>query len=260
MSYKLKLNYLKSKAKQFEQKVIRKLTGKKYIGDNRLALIQKYVSGRSFVDVGCMWDINGKFCFLAEEAGATRVVGVDVYPATEAFLAEKANRKSIVEFVQGDINQQSTLEQIGQCDVVFCSGVLYHTPNPVHMLSRLRAICKETLILDTSMIPEMPEIKNGAVFYPFLPEEQRKLWDRGIGRQKAITGPYEPESGYGNWFWGFTPSCLESMLECAGFQTIERFYEPFRGRVVCRAVEVKFAPVSGDWSSPQDLEVKQFVR
>lgn len=260
MLYKLKVALSKSPLLGRVQNRVNRMTNTPVVGDNRVELIQKYVSGKSFVDVGCMWGVDGFYAFTAEAAGATRTVGVDVYPESEEFLKQKQARNSKIEFVQGDINQQETVDKIGLCDVVFCSGVLYHTPNPIHMLGRLRLICDQILILDTSMIPENPDLKNMAVFYPYLSEEQRKLWDRNIGRQKGITGPYEPESGYANWFWGFTPSCLEGMLQCAGFKVEERFIEPFRGRWVCRTIPAQFLPVSGDWTTPKDADFLQFKR
>lgn len=93
----------------------------------------------------------------------------------------------------------------------------------------------------------MPGIKNGAVFYPFMSEKERNIWNLQIGIQRAITGPYEPESGYGNWFWGLTPSCVESLLQFAGFNVIERYIDFFNGTFVCERTDVKFQPVSGPW-------------
>src|SRR5262249_48379838 len=45
--------------------------------------------GKSVVDVGCMWGVTGDYSFLAEESGASQVVGVDIYPAMDAFLEKK---------------------------------------------------------------------------------------------------------------------------------------------------------------------------
>ncbi|MDA2916134.1 class I SAM-dependent methyltransferase [Nitrospinae bacterium AH_259_B05_G02_I21] len=210
-------------------------------------MIKKYASGKSFADIGCMWGVNGFFSFLAEECGAKRVVGVDIYPESEEFLREKNKRNSTVEFVQGDIHLQETISKIGLCDVVFSSGVLYHSPNPPDTLFKLRLICDQRLILCTELIPEMPGIRNAAIFYPFLDESQRRIWNyRGKGKRTAITVPYEPEQGYANWFWGFSPSCVESMLELAGFKVEERYIMPFMGYFVCRTTTAKFLPVSGD--------------
>ena len=123
---------------------------------------------------------------------------------------------------------------------------------------RLRSICNETLILTTTSIPEMPGIKNMAVFYPYLPEQQRKIWNRGVGEQKAITGPYEPNEGYANWFWGMSPSCIESLLQIAGFKVLERHIFKFDSTFVCKAVSTKFIPESGEWTTKKDAEYLKF--
>lgn len=223
-------------------------------------LIRKYSPNKSFVDIGALWGVDGMNSFIAEESGATRVVATDIYPASQKFLENKKNKNSKVNFVQGDINMKKTLEQIGLSDVVFCTGVLYHTPDPIHLLSQLHSICKETLILGSASIPEMPGIKNGTVFYPFLSEKQRRIWNLGVGSQKAITGPYEPEEGYANWFWGFTPSALESMLQCAGFEVIERHIWPFVSIFVCKTVNRKFLATSGEWTTPNDADFLKLKR
>jgi len=136
-------------------------------------LVRKYAKGKTFADIGCMWGINGLYSFIAEESGASRVTAVDVYEESEEFLNEKERRNSEIRFVRGDINSQTTADEIGQTQVVLCGGVLYHTPDPVHLLMRLRAICSETLILNTCSIPELPGLKNAAVFYPYLDADQR---------------------------------------------------------------------------------------
>ncbi|MEH2513157.1 hypothetical protein V1291_004511 [Nitrobacteraceae bacterium AZCC 1564] len=215
-------------------------------------LIATHAPGKSFADIGCMWGINGALSFFAEQCEAKHVVAVDVYPATEEFTAEHTRLHSKVQFINGDIFETTTLQKIGKVDVVFCSGVLYHMPDPFSLLVRLRAICGEVLILRTMIIPEVSGMRNMAVFYPMLEESQRNHFKLGTGMQKAITGPYEPESGYGNWFWGLTPSCVESLLACAGFEVIEEHVEPFIGWFICRAVEPKFTPSSGEYLSPTD--------
>ena len=214
---------------------------------DRATLIRRYAPGKSFADIGCMWGIDGRDAFLAEESGATRTIAVDIYPESATFLEEKKRRDSAVRFVRGDINLDEIADEVGLSDVVLCSGVLYHTPDPFRLLTRLRSICRETLILHTQSIPEMRGMRNVAVFYPFLPDEQRRIWDRGVGCQKAIRGPYEPESGYGNWFWGLTPSAIESMLRCAGFEVHERFVSAFTCTFVCRPVAPRFVAASGAW-------------
>ncbi|HVU06291.1 MAG TPA: class I SAM-dependent methyltransferase [Candidatus Paceibacterota bacterium] len=261
MLYKLRVLALNNR---FLKRVIRKsskiVLGKDMTNDafDNASLVRKYASGKSFADIGALWGVHGANTFAAEEAGAIRSVAVDVYPESKEFIEAKKKRGSKVEFIQGDINSAETIKKIGACDVVLCAGVLYHTPDPSHMLMRLRAITKETFILNTASIPEMKGLSNAAVFYPFLNENQRKVWQRGIGMQRAITGPYEPQEGYANWFWGMTPSCLESLLNCAGFDVVEKYIFNFRCVFVCKAAPVKFVPESGEWTTPKDAAAIKF--
>ena len=105
-------------------------------------------------------------------------------------------------------------------------------------------MCKKTLILRTSAIPEIKGLPNAAVFYPMLKPENRELWNLkslGLLKQEGITDKFNPKQGYGNWFWGLTPSCLTSLLETAGFEIEYRFNEPFSQTFICKPVTVTFA-------------------
>lgn len=205
--------------------------------------IRNYAPGRSFVDIGCMWGVNGEYAFMAEEAGATIVKGVDVFGPTPEFEAKKQARNSKVEFILGDAGHPDTIARIGPVDVVFCAGVLYHHPSPFDLLVALRRMCKQTLILRTSTIPEINGMPNAAVYFPILSPKDRKLWNLsslGLAKQVGITNGFEPNEGYGNWFWGLTPTCLVSLLETAGFQVDFRATEAFAQTVICTPVDVPF--------------------
>jgi hypothetical protein len=200
------------------------------------AHIRRYAPGRTFADIGCMWGVNGDYAFLAEEAGATDVKAVDVFGPTPEFDEKKASRKSKVEFILGDITRSATLTHIGVVDVVFCAGVLYHHPSPFDILVALRKICRERLILRTATIPEIRGFPNAAVYFPMLGDRGRRLWDlRSLGLldQAGITNAFRPCDGYSNWFWGLTPSCLESLLRTAGFRVEQRATEAFAQTVIC---------------------------
>jgi len=99
------------------------------------------------------------------------------------------------------------------------------------------------LILRTSTIPENPWLPNSAVYYPMLNAKQRKLWDLssiGLLRQVGISDAFQADEGYGNWFWGLTPSCLRSLLETAGFRVDFQATEPFAQTMICTPVEIPF--------------------
>jgi hypothetical protein len=58
--------------------------------------------------------------------------------------------------------------------------------------------------------------------------------------QAGISNAFSGEDGYGNWFWGLTPSCLVSLLETAGFSVERRENEPFAQTIVARAAAAPF--------------------
>jgi SAM-dependent methyltransferase len=211
--------------------------------------VRRYAAGRSFADVGCMWGVNGEHAFLAEAAGATAVKAVDVFGPTPEFERARESRRSAVEFILGDCTRPETLARIGEVDVVLCAGVLYHHPSPFDLLAALRQMCRETLILRTSTIPEVRGLPNAAVYFPMLHARERRLWELkslGVLRQAGITDGFEPDAGYGNWFWGLTPSCLVSLVETAGFRVDHRAAEPFAQTLVCAAVARPFEHVLPD--------------
>lgn len=208
------------------------------------AYVRRYAKGKTFADIGCMWGVNGEYTFVAEEAGATEATGVDVFGPTPEFEQKRRDRNSRVRFVLGDVGTAETMEKVGQVDVVLCAGVLYHHPSPFDLLVALRRICRETLILRTSTIPEVRGLPNAAVYYPTLTAEQRRLWNLsslGLLHQAGITNEFDPREGYGNWFWGMSPSCVTALLATAGFRVDHRAAEAFAQTFICTAVEVPFA-------------------
>jgi len=236
--YKLKVILLKIPALNHLWRNWNVLRGKK-VGDyaHLPNIIRNYSNGNSFVDIGCMWGVNGEYAFIAEEAGATIIKGVDVFGPTPEFENKKSARASKVEFILGDITNPKTLEKIGSVDIAFCAGVLYHHPSPFDLLIALRSICKKTLILRTATIPEIRGLPNAAVYFPMLTAQNRKLWNLkslGLQFQAGISNKFTPEEGYGNWFWGLTPSCLRSLLKTAGFKIDIEFTEPFAQTMICK--------------------------
>lgn len=191
-------------------------------------LLARWSRGNTVVDVGCMWNVDGAHAFHAADQGATRVVGLDIEPATPAFVAENAARAAAgrrrVEFIQGDVNDPAL--GIGPFDVVFCAGVLYHVPDPVFTLRRLRALCTSTLILGTTVFPEQSTPQT-AVFLPGLETRAReRLTYATRGVKRGLDSDFEPEKGYGNWFWGLSPSAVLAMLRLAGFDVVEHHPYP----------------------------------
>ena len=203
---------------------------------DREDVVRRHAAGKSFADVGCMWKVHGRIAFVAEEAGATRVTGLDVMAPTPEYDAEHARRGSQMRFVQGDLHDPAVAADVGRHDVVWCSGVLYHSPNPVLTLQRLHEITDELLILQTTTIPEVPGIAQAAVFYPGLDERDRELY---AGRWGEISrrGFRPPDKGgdpYAPWWWGISQSALDAMLRAADFEPYDRWGDPFGVHVLAR--------------------------
>ena len=199
-------------------------------------LIDRHARGASFADVGCMWNVDGAWAFRALEAGATRVVGIDLMPPTAEFLAQNEARGRRVEFLQGDINDPSTTAAIGTVDCVFCAGVLYHVPNPLATLAQLRRICRKTLVLICATIREQ-HVPQAAVFLPHLDDGARRRLNWRSSRAKiGLDTAFDAAAGYANWFWAFTPSCVEGMVLASGFEVTERYRQRHALCLVCHPV------------------------
>lgn len=207
----------------------------------REALIQRFVPGRSFLDVGCMWGADGRFSFLAEDAGAARVTGMDGMGPTGRYLAEHERRGSSMRFVQGDLHDPVVIDELGVHDVVFCNAVIYHTPNPFLLIAHLHRLTSDILLLGTHTIPEVPGLEQACVFYPGIGESSRRAYRRAnpVGMQ-GISTPFDrsPYMGYANFWWGLTHSALLSMLDIAGFRVIEKYMaNPFYADIVAQRIE-----------------------
>lgn len=255
MLYAWKVRFLKTRFGNFFWRHWRARRGDN-IGDYRRLpeYIRQYAPGHSFVDIGAMWGVNGEYAFIAEEAGAAPVKAVDVFGPTPEFEAKKRTRNASVEFILGDAGHPDTIARVGVVDVVLCAGVLYHHPSPFDLLVALRRVCGQTLILRTSTIPEIGGLPQAAVYYPMLKARDRRLWTLsglGVGRQVGLTDNFEPREGYGNWFWGLTPSCVASLLETAGFRVDYRANEPFAQTFICTPVTIPF-----DHPLPNEVEAR----
>jgi hypothetical protein len=189
--------------------------------------IDDHAPGRTFADVGGLFN-EGAWAFRAEDAGAAAVTIFDFGDREYAFgySAEHERRRSRVRYVQGDVHDDVALGQLGPHEIVWCTGVLYHTPDPVHQLMQLREITRELLYLGTHTIPEVPGVPQACLYYPLLPEDARKAlarayWtaDQGLGLGSPIDE--RPMLGYGNFWWGITPSALRAMLATARFEVLE---------------------------------------
>ena len=121
--------------------------------------------------------------------------------------------------------------------MVWCAGVLYHSPYPWLTLVRLRELTSEKLVLATASLPEVPGVSQAMVLYPGLSDRDQALYHRwGPTAQRGLRIPTLGEDPYAPWWFGITPSALRGMLRAAGFEPEEEWGDPFGRYVVARAV------------------------
>ena len=210
-------------------------------------LIDALAPGKSVIDVGGMWNIYGEIAFRAEGAGATQAVVMDGMDPVDEFQTKHRERNSGVLYVQGDLHDEAIVERLGTFDVVWCSGVVYHSPNPYLQIEHLRRLCAAagTLMISSRVIPEIPGFEQACLWYPGISEDTRtelRALHTGHGAE-GLLGPCapldeRPGMGYANTFWGITVSALLGMLATARF-SVERVirYSPLMVDVIAHAVE-----------------------
>lgn len=205
--------------------------------------IAEHVSGKSFVDVGGLHRVAGDVALYAEEAGASGVTLFDSGdPRFTAFIQKRDERNSNVRFVQGDLEDPESVAAIGEHDIVWSVGVIYHTPNPVQQLLHLRKLTRELLYLGTHTIPEVPGLEHACVYYPYLGDKARQTYASAHERPEGLWGigtPFneQPMLGHGNFWWGITPSALRAMLATARFEVVQEIATnetPFFTEIVAR--------------------------
>jgi tRNA (mo5U34)-methyltransferase len=109
-------------------------------------------TGLTVLDIGA-WD--GFFSFEAERRGAARVVAADHFSwhgpgwgSKAGFELARQALGSKVEDVDIDVMDLSP-ERIGQFDVVFFLGVLYHLRHPLLALEHIASVTRQRLFVET---------------------------------------------------------------------------------------------------------------
>jgi 2-polyprenyl-3-methyl-5-hydroxy-6-metoxy-1,4-benzoquinol methylase len=178
-----------------------------------LSWIENSVGGKRVLDLFCA---NGVFSLGAALAGAREVVGIDFSPERvkcAQFLASTLEDRvgCSFSFMTGDVYELSDLVS-EPFDVVLALGGLYHVADPPYVLTKIRDLTRERLIVWTSSILPLPG-----------------SWGQfRVRRDKTGEGLTSIRGGRG--VWRLTPGCFRAMLLHAKFRVLESRRPPLLKR------------------------------
>lgn len=208
--------------------------------DLRDEFIASVVSGCSFADVGGLWGTVNEKVSVAARHNASELTMIDVSkPDTKLWQLFRERLDSLgingCTCVSADICDVAS-EGARRYDVVHCSGVLYHHPNPVMLLDALRKVTGKYLVVTSavtqeSVVNELGSFQlpaSGAIFVPALDQRDREiLWkhwhdNAGVDSCYGISEPvnWNPRD-LGPWWWLFTPQVMLAMATSVGFRVID---------------------------------------
>jgi hypothetical protein len=141
--------------------------------DKTDAWIQERINGGSFVDLGGVGvdSLNERVTF-AKACGASPCIMADIRQrdwhtwVTFRRKLAAAGVAGVIEVDCVDVRKRQTLERVGICDIVHCTGVLYHLQSPAEALWNLRTITGRFLITNTITFPRKVENEFGEVDLP----------------------------------------------------------------------------------------------
>ena len=212
--------------------------------DLRDCYIDKVAKGKTFADIGGLWGTVNEKVSVAYACGASSLTMIDISPPESELWSlfedrRRTSRLPEVHCISSDILVLAEGSACPQFDVVHCSGILYHIPDPIGFLVALRKITREHLVLTSVVtatkveseqgILELPEAS--ALFIPALQKRERAIlksyWQRFVGDGAiGLTGDAASwqTRDFAPWWWLPTVEVLKMMCIAAGFDCEEAGY------------------------------------
>jgi hypothetical protein len=212
--------------------------------DLRDRCIGKVVRGKTFADIGGLWGTVNEKVSVAHARGASSLTLIDISPPESELWSlfedrRRALRLPEVHYMSSDVLVLAESSPCPQFDVVHCSGILYHIPDPIRFLVALRRITRGYLVLTSVVTATRVESEQGALelpqasalFIPALQKRERAIlksyWQRFVG-DGAIgltceAASWQPRD-FAPWWWLPTVEALKMMCVAAGFDCQEGGY------------------------------------
>ncbi len=207
--------------------------------------IKEIVKGKTFADIGGLWGTKNEKVSLAVQSGAKAATMIDAAPPdNEMWQAFKDHCVDLnisgYHCLHADVTDQHLGKSIGAYDLIHCSGVIYHLPDPFLMLRNLYSVVNESLILTSMTVPNRIETKIGTIEFsggtvlsvPLLSQEQKEIFSLHFESEGIVIGAINGDpveewvtsdglSHYGPWWWLWTPDFVKNMLETCRFEVID---------------------------------------
>lgn len=120
-------------------------------------------AGKRILDLGCnagWWSIE------AVKKGADFVLGIDardMHIEQAKFVAEVLGIRN-VEFRKMNVYDISK-DTVGEFDITFCFGLLYHVSKPLYLLEKIYGVTREAVVVDTAVLNiHVPVSRNPILF------------------------------------------------------------------------------------------------
>lgn len=114
-----------------------------------LRLCEGTLHGQRVLDVGCNC---GGFSIEAAKHGAEYVLGIDI---TDRYLEQADFIKRALGLEQVEFKKMAVEDLnkslVGEYDITFCFGLLYHLENPISAMKRLSSVTRRIMVVDTSV-------------------------------------------------------------------------------------------------------------
>jgi SAM-dependent methyltransferase len=175
------------------------------VGDMRVEEFFRFVpEAASILELG---SLEGAHSFiLAQHPGMKRVVAVEAREANlrKARFVQELLQIRNVEFAQANL-EQTELASFGKFDAVFCSGLLYHLPEPWKLIEQIPAVAPHLFI-----------------WTQYAAETEAHDVGHGLrGKIHGEGGPDEPLSGMSATATWLTLDSLRALLSASGYRKIE---------------------------------------
>lgn len=211
--------------------------------------LARVAPGKTFLEIGCLF--ANERVTAAHRAGASHLAAADIIPASHDWwtrfnqVCEAAGAIDVQCYPGFDVLNRQQVAELGKFDIVTASGIMYHCPDMLDFLLRVRSLTNGYLITNTVILPTVIENEHGklecpegtGLFLPSLAEQQRKVLrayytakfakppsDRSPppDEARAYYVPNGQPSTEPNW-WYVSPSLLYALSTIAGFSIEEEY-------------------------------------